>query len=203
MGHYVRKLVVINSVTIDGVMQAPGRRDEDRRGGFKAGGWAVPYADSVMAAAMSEHIGQSDAMLLGRRTYEDFASVWPNMSADNPYTAVINNTRKYVASRTLKEPLAWNNSVLLSGDAVKAVAKLKKQPGKDLVVLGSGELIQSLMPAGLVDEFVLLVHPLILGQGIHLFPDGGASEYLKLTDVRATTTGVLIATYEPTEPLAA
>src|SRR4249919_28087 len=127
------RIVVTNSLTLDGVMQAPGRSDEDTRGGFEHGGWAQPYADSVMGKMMGEGIGQSGALLLGRRTYEDFASVWPNMPDDNPYTAVINNFQKYVASTTLEGPLSWSNSTLLEGDAVEAVARLKEQPGKDIV----------------------------------------------------------------------
>jgi dihydrofolate reductase len=118
------KVVVTSSLTLDGVMQAPGRPDEDRRGGFEHGGWAVPYADSVMASAMAEGIAKSGPLLLGRRTYEDFAAVWPNQPEDNPYTTVINNCQKYVASTTLKEPLSWNNSALLEGDVSRAALRL-------------------------------------------------------------------------------
>ena len=121
---------------------------------------------------MGRNMSQGGSLLLGRRTYEDFYGVWPNRT-DNPYTEVLNNTQKYVASTTLAEPLPWQNSTLLRGDAAQAVAGLKQQPGKDLVILGSGELIQSLMPHHLVDEFVLLIHPLVLGSGHRLFPDGG------------------------------
>jgi dihydrofolate reductase len=193
------RVVVTNNLTLDGVMQAPGRPDEDRRGGFAHGGWAQPYADAVLGQKMGEGIGNTGALLLGRRTYEDFASIWPRMPDDNPFAAVLNNTPKYVASRTLQEPLAWANSTLLEGDAVAAVSQLKEQPGKDIVILGSGELIQSLMRHNLIDEYVLLIHPLMLGTGRRLFTDGGAPAELRLIDTTITTTGVVIATYQPTE----
>jgi dihydrofolate reductase len=189
------KIIVTNSVTLDGVMQAPGRADEDTRGGFRYGGWAVPYNDEVMGRAMGEGMANTGPLLLGRRTYEDFASIWPNMPDDNPYAAVLNRTRKFVASRTLTEPLPWVNSTLLPGDAADSVAELKKQSEKDIVILGSGELIQSLMRKKLIDEFVLLIHPLVLGSGRRLFTDGGASAALRLVDTKNTSTGVIIATY--------
>src|SRR5713101_864797 len=192
------KVVVFTNLTLDGVMQAPGRPDEDRRGGFEHGGWATPYAAMAQAG---ESMATTGGLLLGRRTYEDFYAVWPNRT-DNPYTAVLNNTQKYVASTTLSEPLSWSNSTLLKGDAAEAVARLKQELGKDLVVLGSGELVQSLMRRNLVDEYVLLIHPLVLGSGRRLFTDGGAFAALRLVDTRTTTTGVLIATYQPAEPTA-
>ena len=192
------KVVVVNNVTLDGVMQAPARPDEDRRGGFTRGGWALPYNDEVMAQRMGRNMSQGGSLLLGRRTYEDFYGVWPNRT-DNPYTEVLNNTQKYVASTTLAEPLPWQNSTLLRGDAAQAVAGLRQQPGKDLVILGSGALIHSLLPHHLIDEFVLLIHPLVLGSGHRLFPDGTAVS-LRLTDSVTTTTGVVIATYQPAEP---
>ena len=142
------------------------------------------------------------ALLLGRRTYEDFYAYWPNQPEPNPFTAVLNNSQKYVASTTLEEPLPWRNSTLLKGDAAEAVARLKEQPGKDLVVLGSGELVQSLMRRNLVDEYVLLIHPLVLGSGRRLFTDGGAFAALRLVDANTTATGVVIATYQPAEPTA-
>jgi dihydrofolate reductase len=192
----MRKIIVFTNLTLDGVMQAPGRPDEDRRGGFQYGGWAAPYA------AMSEAGGDlSDAgpMLFGRRTYEDFYSYWPKQT-DNPYTEVLNNTPKYVASRTLKEPLAWSNSTLLKGNVPDAVAELKAQPGKDILVMGSGELVQSLMQHGLVDQYVLLIHPLVLGTGRRLFKDGSPYSSLKLVDSKTTPKGVVIATFQPAEP---
>ncbi len=192
------KVVVFMNLTLDGVMQAPGRPDEDRRGGFEHGGWATPYA--TMEAA-EESMAYTGALLLGRRTYEDFYAVWPNRT-DNPFTAVLNNTQKYVASTTLEEPLSWSNSTLLKGDAAEAVARLKEEPGKDLVILGSGELVQSLMRRNLVDEYVLLIHPLVLGSGRRLFADGGAFAALRLVGTKTTTTGVVIATYQLAEPTA-
>ena len=139
----MRRITVINHLTLDGVMQAPGRADEDRRGGFTHGGWAQQDNDAVMGKAMAEGMAEGGSMLFGRRTYEDFYAFWPKQK-DNPFTEVLNNVQKYVASRTLKEPLPWANSTLLAGDAVEAVAELKKQPGKDIGILGSGDLVQSL-----------------------------------------------------------
>lgn len=195
----MRRIIVVNHLTLDGVMQAPGRPDEDLRGGFAHGGWAQPYNDAVMGSVMGAGMSQVGAMLFGRRTYEDFYSVWPHRK-DNPYTDVLNNTQKYVASTTLEEPLPWSNSTLLTGDAAEAVATLKQQPGKDIVILGSGALIQALMRHNLIDEYLLTIHPLVLGSGRHLFPDGGAYAALRLVDTKTTTTGVVMATYQPAEP---
>jgi dihydrofolate reductase len=189
-------IIVFENLSLDGVMQAPGRRDEDLRGGFRHGGWATPYADPVLGSAAGESMASTGALLLGRRTYEDLYAVWPNRT-DNPFTEVLNNTHKYVASTTLKEPLAWSNSTLLKGDVPQAVAGLKAQPGKGIVVLGSGELVQTLMKHNLVDQYVLLIHPLVLGSGRRLFADGGAFAALHLVDTKTTTTGVVIATYQP------
>jgi dihydrofolate reductase len=193
------KLVVNTNLTLDGVMQAPSDHDEDRRGGFELGGWAPPYFDQVMADAAAEGIAKGGALLFGRRTYEQFASYWSTQPEDNPFAAVLNERQKYVASTTLEEPLPWRNSTLLQGDAVEAVAQLKEQPGKDIVVLGSGELVQALMRHDLVDEYVLLIHPLVLGSGRRLFTDVGAPATLRLVGTKTTTTGVLIATYQPAE----
>jgi dihydrofolate reductase len=190
------KIVVFNSVTLDGVMQAPGRPDEDPRGGFTYGGWAGPYADPELGMAAGESMATTGGLLLGRRTYEDFYSVWPGRT-DNPYTEVLNNSPKYVASRTLQEPLPWMNSILLGGNAADAVALLKNQLEKDLVILGSGELIQTLMEHDLIDRYILLIHPLVLGTGTRLFRDGTAFSKLQLVASRPTGTGVLIATYQP------
>jgi dihydrofolate reductase len=196
------KVVVITNLTLDGVMQAPGRPDEDLRGGFEHGGWAVPYSHDAMGRVMAEGMGKGGALLLGRRTYEDFAGFWPKQQ-DNPYTEVLNKLQKYVASRTLAEPLPWANSTLLDGDAADAVARLKEnQPGTDLVVLGSGELVRSLLRRNLVDEFKLLIHPLVLGSGRRLFPDDNTVTTLRLAGSVTTTTGVVIATYHPIEPTA-
>ncbi len=193
------RLVVNENLTLDGVMQSPAGPDEDRRDGFEHGGWAPPYFDQVMGDVAAEGMAKGGAMLFGRRTFEQFASFWSTQPDDNPFAAVLNNRQKYVASRTLEEPLSWKNSTLLRGDAMEAVAKLKEQPD-ELVVLGSGELVRSLMRAGLVDEYVLQIHPLVLGSGRRLFPDGGASTALRLVDTKTTTTGVVIATYHPAEP---
>ena len=195
------KVVAFTSLTLDGVMQAPGRPDEDRRGGFEYGGWATPYADSVLGSVAGESMAYTGALLFGRRTYEDFYGVWPSRT-DNPFTAVLNNTQKYVASTTLEEPLPWSNSTLLKGDVAEAVATLKAQAAKDLVVLGSGALLQTLMRCNLVDEYVLLIHPLVLGSGRRLFTDAGSFAALRLVGIKTTTTGVVIATYEPTGPTA-
>ena len=191
----MRKVSVFNSLTLDGVMQAPGRPDEDTRGGFEHGGWAVPYSDEIMGKVMAEGMADPGPLLLWRRTYEDFFSFWPHQTG-NPFTEVLDNTLKYVASTTLAEPLGWRNSELLAGDAAEAVAALKRQPGKDLTVLGSGELIQSLRRRDLIDEYLLLIHPLVLGSGRRLFCDGGPAATLRLVDATPTTTGVIIATYQ-------
>ncbi len=191
------KVVVNMNLTLDGVMQAPRRPDEDPRGGFEHGGWALPYFDPVMGKAASEGMATMPALLFGRRTYEDFYAVWPKRT-DNPFTAFLNNVQKYVASRTLAEPLPWSNSTLLTGDAAAAVATLTEQPDKDLIIFGSGELVQSLMRRNLVDEYVLQIHPLVLGSGRRLFPDGSPFAALRLVDTKTTTTGVVIATYRPT-----
>jgi dihydrofolate reductase len=196
------KVVVNMSLTLDGVMQAPGRPDEDTRGGFEHGGWALPYFDPIMFSAAGEGMAKLPALLFGRRTYLDFFDVWPKRTDGNPFTDVLNNLQKYVASTTLKEPLPWCNSTLLKGDAASAVARLKEQPGKDLVVLGSGELLQSLMRHGLVDEYALSIHPLVLGSGRRLFRDGSPFAALRFVDTKTTTTGVVIATYRPAEPSA-
>mgnify|MGYP000859092571 CR=1 FL=1 len=196
----MRKLQVLNHLTLDGVMQAPGGPDEDRRGGFPYGGWAQPNNDAVMGKFLGEGMARGADLLLGRRTYEIFAAYWPNQTDGNPFTTVLNNAQKYVASRTLDEPLPWVNSTLLKGDAAEAVARLKEQPGKDLLVMGSGQLVQSLMRHNLVDEFMLMIHPLVLGRGRHMFADGGPYAALRLVDAITTTTGVVIATYRPAEP---
>jgi dihydrofolate reductase len=186
------RLTAVESITLDGVMQAPGRADEDTRGGFVHGGWAVPYADEVMGRAMGERMGGDGGLVLGRRTYEDLFGYWPKQK-DNPYTERLNSTRKYVASKTLSDPLPWENSLLLEDDAVEAIAGLKREGESGLGIIGSGELVRSLMRRGLVDEFVLLIHPLALGSGARLFPEDFVAA-LELTDTVTTTTGVVIAT---------
>jgi dihydrofolate reductase len=191
------RLVVTNNVSLDGVMQSPASPDEDRRDGFEHGGWAPPYVDSVMGEKMAEGIATDGSMLFGRRTYENMAAFWPNQPEGNLFADVLNNRQKYVASRTLENPLPWRNSTVLEGDVPEAVARLKQQPGGDIAILGSGELIRSLLPHGLIDAFVLSIHPLLLGRGRRLFAEDGPYAELKLVDATPTTTGVLIATYEP------
>jgi dihydrofolate reductase len=193
------RVVTFTHLTLDGVMQAPGRPDEDPRGGFGFGGWEVRYMDEVMTGVAAEGMASESALLFGRRTYQDFAGFWPNQPLPNPFTDVLNRSRKYVASRTLSEPLPWANSTLLRGDAGEAVAELKARSDKDLVVLGSGDLIQTLMRRDLIDEYLILIHPLVLGTGIRLFADGGPPATLRLVDTKNTTTGVIIATYHPAE----
>src|SRR5215469_11584210 len=184
------KILAFINLSLDGVMQAPARPDEDSRGGFTHGGWATPYA--AMAAA-GEAMGNAGGLLLGRRTYEDFYNVWPKRK-ESPYSAYMDNVQKYVASRTLKEPLPWQNSTLLGGDLVNALTELKKAQDKDLVIMGSGELIRSLMPGNLIDEFILLIHPLVLGQGLRLFAEGVPSTPLELVKTKTTDKGVIAAT---------
>ena len=189
------RVVVINHLTLDGVMQAPGRREEDTRGGFEQGGWAEPNVDEVVNAAIGARMPRSGGLLLGRRSYEDMLGYWNTQ--DSPFKDMLNSAPKYVVSRTLQEPLPWPNSTLLRGDVAEAVAQLRQQPGKDLNVMGSGELIQTLMRHGLIDEYLLLIHPLVLGSGRRLFADGGPPASLRLVDSTVSTTGVQITTYQP------
>jgi dihydrofolate reductase len=193
----MRKLVVTNHLTLDGVMQAPARADEDPRGGFSHGGWAEAGQDEVMGRFVGRRMTPGGALLLGRRTYEDFAAVWPQRT-DSPFSAVLDNAQKYVVSTTLTEPLPWRNSTLLP-DATTSVAELKAQPGPDLGVLGSGRLVEALARANLVDEYVLMIHPLVLGVGRRLFTEPGTFAKLTLLDTVTTSTGVIIATYSASD----
>ena len=190
------RIIVTTNVSLDGVMQGPGRPDEDTRGGFTHGGWGAAAQDDVLAAEMGKGMSGTGAMLLGRRTYEDFYRVWPNRS-DNPYTAFLDNTQKYVVSTTLTEPLPWQNSTLISHDVVATLAKMKGQDIGDLTIIGSGALVRSLLPHGLIDEFVLITHPLLLGTGQRLFPTDGDLARLELVRSVPTTKGALIAYYRP------
>ena len=194
------KIIVFTNLTLDGVMQAPGLPDEDRRGGFEHGGWAAPYG-AMQTSEAGENLSNFGALLLGRRTYENFYAYWPKQT-NNPFTEILNNMQKYVASATLREPLPWSNSTLLKGNVPEAVAQVKAQPGPDIVVMGSGELVQTLMKHNLVDRYVLLIHPLILGSGRRLFPDGGASAALQLIAAKPASNGVVVATYQPAEAVA-
>src|SRR4051812_34091379 len=191
----MRTITANISLTLDGVMQAPGRPDEDTRGAFRHGGWAAPYNDAVMTKEMAAGMAKGAAMLFGRRTYMDFHSVWAGRK-DNPFSPVLDRAQKYVVSRTLSEPLPWKNSTLVSGEAPVSVGELKRGRGKDLVVLGSGELLQALMRYDLVDAFVLLIHPLVLGEGRRLFVTDRHTFPLRLAKSVPTTKGVIIATYE-------
>lgn len=189
------KVTVINSVTLDGVMQAPARPDEDTRGGFVHGGWGVPYQDSMIGTKMGELMASSKGLLLfGKRTYLELYSAWAK-ATNNPYTPVLNKTRKYVASTTLKEPLIWENSTLLAGDAADAVAELKQHENNDLGILGSAELIHSLVRRDLIDEYILLIAPIGLGAGRRLFPEGHAVR-LRLVESLTSTKGAIFARYQ-------
>jgi dihydrofolate reductase len=189
------RVVVINHVTLDGVMQAPGRPEEDTRDGFTHGGWASPNVDEVVMAALGARMGEGLRLLLGRRSYEGILGYWNTQ--DSPFTPALNNAAKYVASRMLTEPLRWPNSTLLRGDLSEAVAQLRQQSGKDIHVMGSGELIQTLLRHDLIDEYLLMVHPLVLGSGRRLFADGTPPARLRLVESTTSSTGVQIATYQP------
>jgi dihydrofolate reductase len=193
------RIVVWNYVTLDGVMQGPGHPEEDTRDGFTQGGWANAYMDEVIGAEAAKGMAQGEggAMLFGRRTYEKMKAAWRDGPADSPFTKVMNERQKYVASRTLEEPLDWQNATLLKGDAVAAVTTLREEDGPGAVILGSGELIQSLLPHGLIDALRLAIFPLTLGAGRRLFPDRGVPAQFELVDVKPTTTGVMMTTYEP------
>jgi dihydrofolate reductase len=193
------RIVVMNSVTLDGVMQGPGRVDEDTRDGFEHGGWAARTSDEVMRQAMGEHWARLSGLLFGRRTYEEVLGYW-NRVADNPFARPLNEARKYVVSSTLREPLPWPNSTLLAGDAVEAVARLKAEPGDELGIMGSGVLIGTLLAHDLIDEFLLMIHPIVLGSGRRLFPHGVPPTELTLVDARTSPTGVIIATYRTDRP---
>lgn len=193
----MRKITVINQMTLDGVIQAPARPDEDTRGDFKHGGWAIPNVDEVMGETLGSRMTASEGcLLLGRWTYESLYDSWHVNRPDDPMTARLDSSRKYVVSNTLTEPLVWDNSTLLNGDAADASAELKRQPGPDIGMIGSGELVRALMARGLIDGFLLLIHPIVLGSGRRLFEGGEQPAEFRLTDSVITTTGVVIATYE-------
>ena len=187
------KVIVMNHLTLDGVMQGPGRADEDTRDGFERGGWAMPGGDQAMVARMGERMGGEHAFLFGRRTYEDLLTSWNAMGG--PFKDALNNTRKYIASSSPATRLDWPNSTLLHGDIPAAVAEVKESSGTNLVIMGSGVLIGSLMEADLIDEYLLMIHPLVLGTGRRMFA-GRAQASLRLVESITTSTGVLIATYE-------
>jgi dihydrofolate reductase len=190
------KLVVAEFLSLDGVMQAPGGQNEDTEGGFRYGGWQMGYNDDVSGERIAGSMAQTGAFLLGRKTYEIFAAYWPTQSDDNPFAKVLNGLPKYVASTTLSEPLTWQRSTLLQGDVAKAVAELKQGEGGNIVVLGSGGLVQTLYENDLVDEYALMIIPIVLGGGKRLFRDL-PKKPLKLVDSVTTSTGVLMTTYVP------
>ncbi len=190
------RLVVNMFTTLDGVVQSPGMPEEDRDGGFKHGGWQVPYFDDESGEVMGEAMASFDALLLGRKTYEIFASYWPHAPADDPFAARLNDAPKYVASRNL-DTVEWNNSTLLRGDIADEVTRLKGQYD-EIHTSGSGNLVQSLMRQGLVDRYLLWVYPVLLGVGKRLFADGTSPTALQLTDSRTFRNGAVLLAYEPT-----
>jgi dihydrofolate reductase len=191
----MRSITVTMSVTLDGVVQGLGRSGEDTRGGFPHGGWGTRYQDDVMAREMGRDMSRPGDLLLGRRTWQDFTAAWSRRDDGNPFTTHLNAATKYVTSTTLDDTDAWENSILLRGEATETVASLKAQPGRDLSVIGSASLVRDLHAAGLVDRYTLLTHPLTLGGGARLFGDGPITEF-SLTGCVPTTKGVLIAHYE-------
>ena len=196
----MRKVIADEWMTLDGVIQAPGQPGEDKSGGFQHGGWHVGYFDDIGLRWVVEGVVNAGGFLLGRRTYEIFAAHWPNASQEEQVLAEPLNTKpKYVASRTLTEPLAWQNSMVLQGDVAEAVAALKQEDGEDLHVIGSSELVQTLFAQGLVDAFRVMIDPVVVGGGKRLFRDDGVRRSLRLLDSQVTTTGVIIATYAPAE----
>jgi dihydrofolate reductase len=192
----MRMLRVIEFLSLDGVIQAPGSPEEDTEGGFRHGGGQRPYFDEVLGASAAEGMAATDGYLFGRKTYEKMAAYWPTAPDDDPYAQHLNSTTKYVASRTLQD-VEWENSTLIEGDVVQEVAKLKEQPGKNIAVLGSGYLVQTLLQHDLVDEFFLAVFPIVLGSGKRLFREADEVRRLSLVDSKTTGTGGLILTYRP------
>lgn len=191
----MRSVTATMFVTLDGVVQGLGRPDEDTRGGFTHGGWGAPYNDEVMSREMASGMGKPGDMLFGRSTWQDFITAWAGATDGNPFTTHMNAATKYVVSRTLQDADAWQNSVLLRGEAADTVAELKAQPGRDLSIIGSASLVRSLHAAGLIDEYTLLIHPLTLGSGARLFDGPAPLTEFELVSSVPTTTGVIIAHY--------
>jgi dihydrofolate reductase len=195
----VRKLIAITQVTLDGVMQAPGGPEEDPSNGFSHGGWAMPFTSEAGGQAIRDNFAVEFDMLLGRRTYDIFASYWPN-EGDNPIGKAFNNARKYVVTRSLKQ-LDWQNSECIDGDVANEIRRLKALDGPQLHIWGSSELLQTLIAADLVDEFRMWIFPVVLGEGKRLFETGVPPRSLTLVATRTTPTGVLLNTYRPAGPV--
>jgi dihydrofolate reductase len=196
----MRKVIVEEFMSLDGVVQAPGGEDEDATGGFEHGGWHMRYMDESAQKRVLEGIMEAGGFILGRRTYEIFAAYWPNAPKEEQVIAEPLNTKpKYVASRTLSDPLEWQNSTVLQGDAAEAVGALKEGDGAHLHVIGSTELVQTLLEHGLVDELRLMIDPIMLGGGKRIFRDDGSLRPLRLVDSEVTTTGAVLATYAAAE----
>jgi dihydrofolate reductase len=194
----MRSVIVQEWVSLDGVVQAPGSPDEDKSGGFRHGGWHLPYFDDMSRNWVLQNLTEAGGYLLGRRTYENFAGHWPNASVEEQVIAQPLNTKpKYLASTTLKEPLGWQNSTLLKGDVAAAVRALKQKDGGNLLVIGSPKLVQSLIDFDLVDEFRMMIDPVVVGGGKRIFVEDGGLRPLRLVDSRMTTTGAILATYAP------
>jgi dihydrofolate reductase len=192
----MRKLIVNEFLTLDGVAQAPGGEDEDTSGSFSHGGWHMQYLDEPSQQWILDSIVRADGFVLGRRTYEIFAGYWPNAGEEEQVVAEPLNTKpKYVASTTLTEPLEWQNSTLLQGDVAQAVAALKDEDGGELSVIGSTQLVQTLIEHDLVDEFRLMIDPLVVGGGKRVFRDDGVARPLRLVDSQVVSTGAILATY--------
>jgi dihydrofolate reductase len=192
----MRKVIVNEFMTLDGVIQAPGGADEDRDGGFEHGGWQTPLLDDMAQNSIVEGMAEAGGFLLGRKTYEIFAGYWPTAPEEEAAVAdPLNSLPKYVASTTLTDPLAWHNSTVLRGDVAQAVAGLKGESGKDLHVIGSGELVQTLMQHDLVDEYRLMINPILVGSGKRLFRGENDRKMLRLADSTISSTGVVIARY--------
>jgi dihydrofolate reductase len=194
----MRKVIANEFMSLDGVVQAPGAADEDTDSGFAHGGWHLRYFDDLSQERVLKGIVEAGGFLLGRRTYEIFAAYWPNAPQEEQVIAEPLNTKpKYVASRTLTDPLEWQNSTLLDGDVTEAVAALKREQGGDLHMIGSTALVQTLLEHDLVDELRLMIDPVTLGGGKRLFRDDGELRSLRLVNGEVTTTGAILATYAP------
>jgi dihydrofolate reductase len=192
----MRKVVVFEWMSLDGVVQAPAYSDEDTSGGFKHGGWHLQYFEERSMKWVVETVSGAGGFLFGRRTYDVFAAHWPKASQEEQALArPLNALPKYVASRTLKEPLAWQNSMLLGGDVAESVTKLRRQDGKPLLVIGSTELAAALLAHDLVDELRLMIDPVVLGGGKRFFRDDGVCRRLTLAASETTSTGAILATY--------